>query len=75
MYETKCGIDTYDGTGFYSKRGSSGQMKHRYLLEGEFCFSTGPVDTNGNIKFKQGKVIVKGLKQSVCDIKVKVKGE
>ena len=61
--------------GFRSRRGHTGEFKHCFERQGQYCFSSGYIDNSEQIEFKRGKVTVGDLKQSVANISVKVNGK
>lgn len=63
----------YDGKGFKSARGGSGNYSQQFNMPGTYFYSSGAVDPYGAIVMK-GKVIVNGFKTKSHDVKVLVGG-
>ena len=61
----------YDGTGFYSARGSSGSFTYQFERPGVYYFSSGTIDVAKRITMG-GRVVVSSLKTLVRDVKLKI---
>ena len=75
MHQTQDNASTdYDGTGFISKRGSSGSFTHQFYRPGTYYFSSGFIDQGGFLDLK-GMVVVQPALSHVVNVDVKVNGK